>query len=70
MATLGKKKLKEIFRINLVHEVLESELKDDADFLENAPDMWENNEKQLYDLMNTLSDRTLNEVEKILNRKK
>lgn len=68
--TIGKKKLARISTINLVHEVLEDELKDDADFLKNAPDTWMNQEKEIYDLMNILSYKILMEVEKIITEKK
>lgn len=63
---LGKKKIEKIKRISLSHEILEQELGNDADFLANAPDTWNDEQKFLYDLLNTLECRILDNVIKII----
>ncbi len=64
---VSKKKLKEIKAISHVHEVIEEFLGDDADFLESYPELWNDQERQLYDMLNAIQNRTITSVEKIIN---
>ena len=68
MATVGKRKLKEISRVSVIHDVLEDELRDEAAFLEESPEHWSRQQKELYNLMIEHEDRLKNSILEILNR--
>jgi len=69
MATVGKKKLNQISQISEIHDVLIDELRDDAKFLDDSPEWWDRQQKQLYDLLIAHENRIKERVFEILNNK-
>lgn len=67
MATIGKKKMKRIGGLSIIHDVLESELGGDAKFLEDRPEFWMKEEKQLYDILIAHEYRLKEKITEILN---
>lgn len=71
MATIGKKKFKEITQVSVIHEAIENAIgKEDSSFLENNPETWQREQKDMYDLLITHKQLILKKVIEILERKK
>jgi hypothetical protein len=67
---VGNKKINEIKSISVVHDVLEEILMSEAEFLEDRPEFWTDEQKELYDLLNTLNQRVIEKAIEIIESRK
>ena len=62
---LSKKKIREIERLSIIHEFIKKHY---YNFVDNPPDMWDREEKELYDTLAVFEITLKEEIIKILNK--
>ena len=73
MAKLSKKQIREINRITFIHDVIKDTDNDrligQTHWVDTQPEMWNNQERELYDILITLEYRVKNAVLEIVGGK-
>ncbi|MDR6548496.1 hypothetical protein J2810_004586 [Chryseobacterium rhizosphaerae] len=64
-----KKILAQINRITLIEEVIKEKYFTNPDFINNPPDMWQKDEREMFDILADLEHKIKTQVLKILNPK-
>jgi len=72
MAKISKRQIKEINRISFIHDVIKEQYTDNdrliggTHWVDTPPDMWNNQERELYDILIALESKIKDEVLRIV----